>query len=190
MRLLDMIRAMRNFKKTLKNEVNDISVKQEVYKNMTHDELVSLPDGELITAAFDRVNGKLDGADFEEGSSALTSLLSEPERVLYAVFLLEVEVNNGGLCQFFINSSRAAAPFVSDSLDLIGAHECRALYDGFIKKYGIDDSDLSSFDSPTTEAFSAQYDRYPFDEFDDEFYTLDSLDGRLAAYVREHIESF
>ncbi len=34
-----------------------------------------------------------------------------------------MEVNNGGLCQFFVNSSREFAPDLSAALDAIGALE-------------------------------------------------------------------
>ena len=42
---------------------------------------------------------------------------------------LETEVNNGGLCQFFVNSSRIVAPFVSEYMAIVGAFE---LYLDFI----------------------------------------------------------
>jgi len=31
------------------------------------------------------------------------------------------EVNNGGLCQFFVNSSSECVPFISKALEAVGA---------------------------------------------------------------------
>lgn len=101
-----------------------------------------------------------------------------------------MEVNNGGLCQFFVNSSRMLAPLVSEYMGIIGATEHKALFDSFVEKYQIDLSDLSSFRCETVEAFQAQYKRYPFDEYDHVFYELEPLQTYLIAFVKEHIEKF
>ena len=94
------------------------------------------------------------------------------------------------LCQFFVNSSRAVAPFISDYLGLIGAKEHKALFDGFLAKTGIDLTDLSSFAIRRIRDFEKQAKRYPFDEYDDKFYTLPSLQEPLTAYIREHLNEF
>jgi hypothetical protein len=47
--------------------------------------------------------------------------LSAAERVFGAIWELEAEVNNGGLQQFFWNSSGRLAPHVVDALRAIGA---------------------------------------------------------------------
>ena len=116
--------------------------------------------------------------------------LTLPQRYCYALNLLELEVNNGGLCQFFVNSSRLAAPWVSDGLAAIGAKEHKELFDGFIGKYRIDVKDLASFSIRRVRDFEKQAKRYPFDEYDDQFYALPSLREPLTAYIRQHIEEF
>ncbi|MBE6951412.1 MAG: DUF4375 domain-containing protein [Ruminococcaceae bacterium] len=116
--------------------------------------------------------------------------LTLPQRYCYALNLLELEVNNGGLCQFFVNSSRLAAPWVSDGLAAIGAAEHKELFDGFIGKYRIDVKDLSSFSILRVRDFEKQAKRYPFDEYDDRFYTLPSLREPLTAYIRQHLDEF
>ena len=75
-------------------------------------------------------------------------------------------------------------------MGVISADEHKKLYDKFIAENGIDVNDLESFDCDTDEEFSAQYDRYPFDEFDDAFCELKPLSEYLIAYAREHIDSF
>jgi len=99
-------------------------------------------------------------------------------------------VNNGGLCQFFVNSSRIVAPVVGKYMGMIGAMEHQKLYEEFIQTHQIDTNDLSSFDCETVDNFQSQYGRYPFDEYDGKFYKLEPLQTNLVPYVKKHIEKF
>ena len=56
--------------------------------------------------------------------------------------------------------------------------------------YEIDLEDLSSFDSDTSEEFVMQYERYPFDEYDDAFYQLAPLETYLIPYIKANIDKF
>ena len=116
--------------------------------------------------------------------------LSEKERIVYAVNCLEAEVNNGGLCQFLVNSSRVAAPIVSACMEAIGAEEHKKLYDGFIEKNKIDVNNLSSFDIRTAKDFQKQAERYPFDDYDDAFYCLQPLSAYLTTFIKRNISCF
>jgi len=157
------------------------------YTKMSSDELRELSDTELFEAALSRTEQTVDSfRDFTEGMK----VLSEQARIFFIVNYFDGEINNGGLCQFFANSSRAVAPMVGDCLDAIGANDHKALYDSFVSRHGIDVCDLSSFQSSTIEAFTAQYDRYPFNEFDDRFFELKPLPDYLAPFVRANIEYF
>ena len=97
---------------------------------------------------------------------------SEKERVLTILNAFDSEVMNGGLCQFFVNDSRYLAPFVSEALLAVGATEVNEKFVSFVEENKIDLNDLSSFDSRTLEQFSAQYTRYPFDDFDNFYYKV------------------
>lgn len=164
-----------------------MEAQREEYRTLTPEALAALPDDELFSAALARAESIVDSFDdVPEGFAAL----SEPQKVLYAVNYLEMEVNNGGLCQFFVNSSRAVAPYISQYLGVIGAGEHKALFDGFISKYEIDLTDLSSFEIRRTRDFEKQAARYPFDEYDDAFYGLDTLETPLTAYIRKNISAF
>jgi hypothetical protein len=72
----------------------------------------------------------------------------------------------------------------------ICAMEHQKLYENFIKTHDIDTSDLSSFDCETVEDFQSQFKRYPFEEYDNDFYGLGPLQEYLVNYVRKHIEKF
>lgn len=145
-----------------------------------------MDDDTLFDAAIEKIDILIELNEEDAANAPLTL----PQRYCYALNLLEMEVNNGGLCQFFVNSSRAVAPLVSDGLGIIGASEHKELFDGFIGKYQIDVNDLSSFAIRRVRDFEKQAKRYPFDEYDDKFYTLPSLQEPLTAYIREHLNEF
>lgn len=112
------------------------------------------------------------------------------QKLFYSVGYYEMEINNGGLCQFFVNSSRVVAPFLSEYLKNVGANEHKKLYDDFVSSNGIDLSDLSSFYSPTVEDFVAQTKRYPFDDFDDAYMELEPLETYLTKFAKDNISDF
>ncbi len=161
--------------------------KDAAYLQMSVDELRTLSDEELFYAVMVRTERKVDGfEDWEEGVNSLNFY----QKVFYSVNWLEIEVNNGGLCQFFVNSSRMVAPFVSEYMAVIGADEHKRLYDDFVQQNGIDLCELSSFDVDDLEEFAEQYDRYPFDDYDDAFYEAEPLETYLTKYARENLNYF
>lgn len=187
MGIIGLLKEMSAFRKVMKEELAAQARKKEMYQTLSVGELQALTDEDLFAAALSRTETIVDHADdIAAGFSALT----QPQKVLYAVNYLEMEVNNGGLCQFFVNSSRFLAPYISEYLGIIGAVEHKALFDGFIGKHQIDVTDLSSFIVHRVKDYEAQTLRYPFEEYDDRFYTLSSLEEPLTAYIRAHIESF
>ena len=154
---------------------------------LSHSELLQLSDDELFNAIMARTESLISSkADLIEGFRAL----NEEQQIFYALNYLEMEVNNGGLCQFFVNSSRGFASLVSGYMETVGATEHKKLYDSFIQKHQINTSDLSSFDCDNIEAFQDQYARYPFEEYDDAFYELEPLQTYLVSYIKKYIEKF
>ena len=157
---------------------------EEKYVTMSLDALKRLNDEELFDATFLRLESKV--SRFDELSEALDTLNYE-QKVFYSLCLLEMEVNNGGLCQYFVNSSRSTAPYVSDAMDTVGAHEHKALFDGFIAKNNIDLADLSSFMIEDVEEFEERMERYPFGEYDDSFYDIEPIQTYLEKFARAKI---
>lgn len=115
----------------------------------------------------------------------------------------DMEVNNGGLCQYFVNSSRAGAPMLSECLKEINAKKHKKLFDDFIKKNEINVNDLDNFIIEYEEAelgqissasedgkYYEKYKSYPFDDFDSEFYNL-YREENLQDLIKEYaIKSF
>ena len=183
MGLFSFIKQAIAFRKSFKEQAQ----RDATYLQMSTEELATLPDEEMFSAVWIRTENIVSSKeDLLEGFNSL----NDEQRVFYAVNYLEMEVNNGGLCQFFVNSSRMVAPIVSEYMGIIGAIEHKKLYDAFIEKHQINTNDLSSFDSDTIEVFQSQYERYPFDEYDDAFYELEPLQNHLVSYVKKHIEKF
>lgn len=101
---------------------------------------------------------------------------------------LELEVMNGGLCQFFANCPDCA-PNVPEALDAIGAKEHKALYEQFLADNSIDPLD-PMFQTESIEEFSQLYDLYPWDDFDDAYLTLTPIPELLEGYVQAHPNAF
>lgn len=181
--LSSLFSAMGNFSKAYKEQL----VREKQYLAMTTSELAALPDDALYEAVRVRIDKKVFAVkDMAEGIAALN-----PDQVVFfSANYLEMEVNNGGLCQFFVNSSRIVAPVVSVSLEIIGAAEHKKLYDDFIAKYNIDVTNLSSFCIHDIQDYGKQTERYPFAEFDDAFYEMNPIQEYLVSYVRRHIDAF
>ena len=114
--------------------------------------------------------------------------LTKEQILAYSLYMFEMEVNNGGLCQFFVNSSRECAPFISEALEAIGATELKSLFDQFVKDNNIDVTDLSSFDITDVEEYEAQTERFDFDKFDDSFYDDENFHQQVIDYFRRNVE--
>ena len=116
------------------------------------------------------------------------SKLTDEQKFVYSLNKFEAEVNNGGLCQFFVNSSSECAPYVSDALAAVGAFELKTLFDNFINENNIDVNDLSSFKISDVDEYEAQTERFDFDSFDDKFYEGENLHQQIIDYSRKHVE--
>lgn len=115
------------------------------------------------------------------------------KRIFYIVNYFDMEIQNGGLCQFFVNSSRLVAPYILECLIKINAVSYKELLETFIADNHISLDDLDSFIIDDVSQFEVQMSRYPFDEFDDSYYELyekEPLENLLMNYARQHIDDF
>lgn len=155
---------------------------EQNYLNMSAAELAELSDSKLCEVLWFRIDYKVETEGFE--------VLNDNEKVLYTVEYFDMEYLNGGLCQFFVNSSRVVAPYVSEALRTIGADKHAEMYDRFISNNGIDLTDLSEFDTDSIDKYSVLSQKYPFDDFDDAFIKLGLLRPYLEEYIRENLNEF
>lgn len=155
---------------------------------MTTEELLSLDDEKLYDAINIRIAWEIRWAKSRDNYA---EVYQGAKRAFYVVTQYDWAVNNGGLCQYFINPSRLAAPYLLSCLNEIGASEYAKLLSDFLTVNSIDVNDLSSFIIKDLSEFSEQNKRYPFDTYDDAFYKLyeaEPLITCLMTYVRQHIE--
>lgn len=116
---------------------------------------------------------------------------TKQQLVVICVGIYDAEINNGGLCQFFSNSSRAFAPIISESLEQINAKKHKLQFDNFIKENNIDIKDLDRFKTDNVNEFIEHYNDYPFIEFDREYYNLEEEENiydLLIKYAKENYD--
>ena len=155
--------------------------KADKLKALSNEELLALSDEELYNAL--EIICYFAVYDINDAD------LTNEQRVCSTLLNLDSEVNNGGLCQFFVNSSRALAPFVSESLSVIKADKTKELFDSFISENKIDLKDLNSFIIKDLSEFAEQNNRYPFDDFDNKYYEIGEVNDLMIRYARENINA-
>lgn len=149
------------------------------YIKMPRKELAKLSGNELLIAAFERANAIVHKYDsVEEGLSHLT----KNQRICYTAFIYESEVNNGGLHQYFTNSSGETARYLSEALDIIGAKEHKEMYDKFISDNNVNVTDIKALKHLDPDE--------TFDDHDDAFYKLKSIEDHLIEFVQNNIGAF
>ena len=116
------------------------------------------------------------------------SSMSPERKAAYTAACLELEVMNGGLCQFFANCPDCV-PYVPEALEAIGAMEHKALYEQFLVNTGIDPLD-PVFQTEDMDAFSRLYDLWPWEDFDDAYLSLTPIPELLEAYVQSNPDAF
>lgn len=177
-RIIDKILDIISKKQTVTEEQKEL----QYYLNLTTEELTKLDDMKLYKAISIRIDNKN------------SIFYSEEEKVVYQTMKYDNEVNNGGLCQFFTNSSAKVAPYISNNLKILKAKEYKKLFDNFIKDNKIDVNDFSSFKILSTDNIQEKYEenpnKYTFDEFDKEFYKLTPLQTTITEYIKQNIEKF
>lgn len=167
---------------SLIKEIKSNHTAAKKYVQMSADELKCLNDTQLSDAIDTVLYYYIDGEDI--------SKLNEVQLTAVTIKNFDSEVQNGGLCQFFVNSSSEFAPYVSSSLININAMKTAKLFDNFILKNCIDLNDLESFKIKSPDKFDEQCKRYPFDDFDDNYYELyenEDLSELLITYARNNI---
>ncbi|OHE40377.1 MAG: hypothetical protein A2Y16_04440 [Tenericutes bacterium GWF2_57_13] len=173
-------------KAAFKKIVKDHNHQSNDYLRVTREALLHLPESELYAAASAITEDIIN--KHEEIIDGVNEM-NDAQKAFYVTSYYEMEVNNGGLCQFFVNSSRAVAPLLSHYLEAIGAIEHKRLFDTFLKNNQIDVNDLSSFIVDDVAEFQQQTKRYPFDEYDDNFYQLKSIESFLIDYLKRNLNN-
>lgn len=164
-----------------------IEEERERYCKMSDDELLGLSDEELLSVVWIRTERH--SAQFDTERRALDNM-NEEQKNFYIVYYYMLQVNEGGLCQYFANSSRDTALFLSDALAAVGATEHRELFEEFLHHNKVATAAMLHFAVDNSKDYKEMEKNYPFDDFNTMFYTIAPITESIAAYVRENITSF
>lgn len=160
------------------------------YAKLTSEELLVLSDEELVVA----VTGKFDQKYglYRDYKKALTNM-NDLERTVLSIADFDMETQNGGLCQYFSNSSRYSAPFLLSALDTLGSVRFKEELSRFISENNVDLNNLERFSVDDVNEYIENTKLLPFDDFDSkyqELYQEENLNEILAAFIRTNIDAF
>ena len=150
-------------------------------------ELKKLSDDALFETVYLQT---LDVVDSFPDEETAFSKISIEQKTVYILSIYDMEIQNGGLCQFFVNSSRSLAPYIQENLDIIGATEHNELFTDFIQSNNIDINNLDSFIISDIDEYEAQTKRYDFETFDNKYIELPTLQSYMINYIKANIEKF
>lgn len=165
---------------TLSQSLQAHTARMAMTLDMSAEELLALSDDELYEAVFNRITEKDELNEIQHAFNVA------------AEYIMEME--NGGLCQYFVNFASRNAAELPEVLERLGAAEHKVHFEHFVKDNGIDLNDLSAFtldyDGDWAEAYAEKCAMYPFDAYDDAFYALSDLHESLLSFIRSNIEQF
>ena len=150
-------------------------------------ELLKLTDNQLYEKVYLQTLDLVESFGDEE--TALSKISPEC-RTVYILSIYDMEIQNGGLCQFFVNSSRLLAPYIAECLETVNALEHQQLFSEFVNSNHIDVKHLESFETEDVDGYIAQTERYDFDTFDNAYIELTPLQDYIVAYIKANISEF
>jgi hypothetical protein len=161
------------------------------YLVLDEDIVASIPDDELEQAILDHVLDVKLGRNFKHADEIIPNL-SPGLRMVYATWVLEGEVNNGGFNQFFWNNSEKLAAHAVAGFRLLGANGLAAVVERAIAIFSSEEPVQRKFkEQRTLEAFSESYKHTRLSDLDKEFYALaESLSPIRISYIRSHPGEF
>ena len=113
-------------------------------------------------------------------------------RAAYVVALMDMEILNGGIAQFFYNCGSEFAALVPDALREVGFHDIAALYERFLAEQHITLSEIDSYRAAYPD-FVGVYQAHPFDDFDNAYMSIwenTNFNVRMLEYAAAHPELY
>jgi len=178
---------------TVETEDFDFEKMMEEFTNrpilevLTIEAIDSTEDDDLIQLVFDNLSLKIE--DDYENSHLTISKLSPGRQAIYAIWLVDIEVNNGGFNQFYFNRQDYFAESAASGFELIGANEYAELMKRANKIYK--EQELGERQDGTIEGFSESYEDNPLNALDSEFYNIsEDLVSLQVQFIRKNKEQF
>ena len=169
--------------KKLKLILNSIFANPNKNKKLDSDSLMKLSNDDLYEAIYFKLLDFVESCENEESALAV---MNENQKAFYVLSLYDSEIQNGGLAQFFSNSTSTLAPFVSGFLEKMNLKEHKNLFDDFLRNNNID------LTRESLEDFFAFYDipdQY-WEDFDENYADLSDMQNALGTLVRQNINDF
>ena len=160
------------------------------FRVLTIDLLASLATDEIGDAIVQHVHLRI-GRDTERDVEIIRALPRGVQAV-YATWLVDAEVNNGGFNQFFWNPSGRFAGDALVGYELLGAEEYAVVMRAAIATREVERERMAPFyEAGTVEAFSESYAHTELEEIDQRYYSLgDRIYDIWANAVRDRPELF
>jgi hypothetical protein len=163
-----------------------------VYEKITRDIIQAIPDDLLAWAIFDHIWLKV-GKNYDRILQVLEEL-PLGFSVVYHLFTLAGEIDNGGFNQYLFNGLDTDAEQQVEALKLIGAVKHLKV---FQEAFRIHDEEKQNEDlqrryaERTIESFFSTYGMTKLEECDSEWYALhEEFDALLVQFIRQHPELF
>ena len=156
-------------------------------ENIHGQNLLKLSDDQLFQEVYLQTLDLVDSFPCEEDAFLQ---ISPARRTFYIVSIFDMELQNGGLCQFFVNSSKSVATGLVTCLSVVGAQAHLQLLKEFASNNGIDLSSLDAFTITDIDDYLELLNQYDFAAFDDAFYNLPALEELLVDYIKANIAEF
>ena len=161
------------------------------YSFLDEKTLESIPDEKLLQAIIDYVADEILRGDYKNDYDIIKKQTNGIQYI-WAVWGLEVEVNNGGFNQYFYNPSGQFAEEAAAGCRAIGAPEMAEIVEGAIKTH-FSEMELyrKTKEDGTMEAFMDSYKESKLDQWDEEFFKYpDDLQTLMIQYIRSHYSEF
>ena len=111
-------------------------------------------------------------------------------RALFVVLMFDMEIQNGGLAQFFWNCGASYARLLPDALRTTGLADVADLYDGFLRDHALTPDIIASFRERDPE-WGDYYEWYDYNAFDDPYMKIwkeTDINQRFIDYSAQHPE--
>ena len=158
-------------------------------------ELLRLKDYELIYKVRDSIIDEIHNFPSEEDIHNFPDI----KFLMITASLFDLEMQNGGLCQFLTNQGYYHGPDLINALDAFGAVDHRDLIADFFEKCSMDTDFFDELPHKERdpyvimEFYSDLSQRYPFREFENAYFELDRnspLETILGTYLRNNLSVF
>ncbi len=161
-----------------------------IYSTLDADVLTSIPDDKLEQAIIDYISIQV-GDDWEN-SDEIIGDLPDSFRGVYATWVLEAQVNNGGFNQYFWNGYGYFADDAISAFEAYGTSEYAEVTKKAVAMYLSEiDAHQEFRDRGTLDAFSESYKHTELGDVDGEFWDIEqNLSELRIAYVRANPEQF